>query len=315
MSSASRRKQAAAGLSIGSNTLLVLAKLAVGLRTGSVSVLSEAAHSATDLLASAIAFISVRFSDHPPDEEHPYGHGKLESVSGFLEALLIMGAALYIVVEAVHKLRAPAAETPPVGAALLVMAISIAVNLGVSAYLRKVARETDSQALLADAEHLTTDVLTSVAVLVGLALVHFTGLAWLDPATGLLVACMIARTGWQLTSQSVHTLLDTRLPDEEEARIRAILDGDPRVLGYHKLRTRKSGSLRLVDLHVQMEDECSLLVAHTTVEELEDAIRRTLGDAIVSIHPEPFLDEVLHQLQDHGLPPHQVNQKLAPGLS
>ncbi len=306
-----RRKRKAALLSIVSNSALVVAKLVVGILSGSVSVLSEAIHSATDLVASFIAFFSVRASDTPPDAEHPYGHGKIEGVSGLVEALLIVLAALYIVYEAVASLLNPHAHSPALDAGLAVMAVSAIANFFISRYLKRVARETDSMALEADAEHLQADVLTSVGVFVGLALARMTGLSWLDPVAGLCVALLIVHTAYKLTRHSMTPLLDARLPVDEEERIKNILNNDSRVLGYHKLRTRKSGSQRHADVHVLIDDDSTLVEAHDLSEELEDGVRTALPDIQINIHIEPYHAEMRHQQEAHGLSQEQANPKSA----
>ena len=296
-----RRKTVAAGLSLVSNTLLVLLKLGVGLATGSIGVLSEALHSATDLLASAVAFFSVRASDVPPDLEHPYGHGKIESLSGLAEAAFITLAAAYIIYEAIEKLRghsAPVANTLP---GLAVMAFSALVNTALSWHLRRTAKQTGSPALEADGRHLQTDVLTSLGVLAGLALVRLTGHGWFDPATALIVAVFILPTAYMLGREAFHPLLDVRLPAEEESLIRKVLESDRRVLDYHKLRTRKAGSQRHADVHVQVDDNYSLLEAHDLTEELEDRIREAFPNIHVHIHIEPYHAEMRHQQEAHGV--------------
>lgn len=299
-----RRKESAARLSIFSNSALVVLKLAVGFWTGSVSIISEALHSATDLIASGIAFLSVRASDLPPDEQHPYGHGKIESLSGMAEALLIFAAAGYIIYESIGKLRTPGEAHPfTAGIGMAVMGLSVVVNIVMSRYLFRVAGETDSQALHADAEHLRTDVVTSLGVFIGLALVRVTGNAWLDPVTALLVALVIMFTAFRLTHDAYHLLLDMRLPPEEEAKIHDLLEADPRVLGYHKLRTRKSGSHRHADVHVQVDDDYTLIEAHDISEELEDRIREALPSTHINIHIEPYRAELRHQHEAHGAPP------------
>jgi cation diffusion facilitator family transporter len=301
-SEAKRRKTAAARLSIASNTALVLLKLGVGFATGSVSVLSEAIHSASDLLAAGIAFFSVRASDTPPDAEHPYGHGKMEALSGLAEGALIFAAAAYIIYEATLRLIKPAAHPPQVAAGIAVMGLSALLNFCLSHYLRRVAQETDSLALEADSEHLRTDVLTSVGVLVGLALVHVTGRARFDSVSALLVALLILHAAWRLSRSALRLLMDARLPAGEEAAIQEVLETEPRVLGYHKLRTRKSGSQRHVDVHVQMDDDCTLVEAHDLAEELEDRIRAVLPEIHVNIHIEPYRAEMRHQHEAHGVP-------------
>jgi cation diffusion facilitator family transporter len=296
-----RRKTAAAALSVVSNTLLVILKLIVGIGFGSVGVISEAIHSATDLLAAAIAYLSVRASDTPPDADHPYGHGKIESISGLAEALLIYLAGGFIITQAAQKLMAPDHHAGEVGAGLAVMAFSAAINAVLSTHLRRVAQATDSLALEADARHLRADVLTSCGVFGGLLLVRFTGQAWFDPVTALLVALLILSTAFKLTRDALRPLMDASLPPEEELAIHQVLDTDTRVLGYHKLRTRKSGSQRHADVHVQIDDDCTLVQAHDLTEELEDQIRAALPAININIHIEPYYAEMRHQREVHGI--------------
>jgi cation diffusion facilitator family transporter len=296
------QKVAAARLSIYSNTALTLLKLVVGALSGSVSVLSEAAHSASDLLASWIAFFAVRIADRPADEDHPYGHGKVENLSGMAEAILIFAAAAWVIYEAVAKLKS---HEPPVllPVAIAVMAVSSVVNVLVASHLFRVAAETDSQALEADAEHLRTDVYTSAGVMVGLVLVHFTALDWLDPVIGILVALIILHASWRLTRGALNPLMDTTLPEADVLIVRKVLEDDPRVLAFHKLRTRKSGSSRHVDAHILLEDELSLVDAHDLTEELEDRMREQLPNAEITLHMEPYRRERQHQYERHGGPP------------
>jgi cation diffusion facilitator family transporter len=212
------RKRNVALVSVASNTVLVAAKAFIGLSTGSVSVLSEAAHSSVDLLAAVIAFFAVRTSARPADEDHPFGHGKWENVSGTVEALLIFVAAAWIVWEAVHKLLAlRPLEAPGPGAAL--MLASAVINYFVSRLLFRVGRQTESPALEADAWHLRTDVWTSAGVMVGLGVIwlglHFrlqVNLSWLDPVVAIGVALLIVRAAWLLTVRAGRDLLDVGLP-------------------------------------------------------------------------------------------------------
>ncbi|MDX1933994.1 MAG: cation diffusion facilitator family transporter [Capsulimonadales bacterium] len=301
MSAIVARKVRAARLSILSNALLVLFKLGVGVVTGSVAVLSEAAHSATDLIASLIAFIAVRSADAPPDARHPYGHGKMESLSGAVEALLILAAGVYIVFQAGQALLRPR-EHLGTESGMAIMAISAVVNLFLARYLFRVARETDSAALEADAHHLSIDVLTSVGVVAGLALVRFTGISLFDPLVALIVAGFILHTGGSILRDAFAPLLDERLPQEEIRIIERIMTANPNVLGWHKLRTRKAGSHRHVDVHIQMDDDMSLREAHRRTEELEDEMRAALTNLHVVIHTEPYEEERTHQEQFHSSP-------------
>lgn len=300
-------KRGAALVAVCSNGLLVALKLGVGIRIGSISVLSEAAHSATDLIASAIALISVSASDTPPDEEHPYGHGKVESVSAFVEALLVLVAAIYVIVEAAARLHAiSAGRGAPLrpGAGLVVMAVSAATSLLVARHVEGVGRRTDSPALAADAQHIRSDVITSAGVFAGLALVKITDAAWIDPLLALVVAALILRISYRLATNAIAPLMDARLPATEVASIERVLQCDQRVMGYHKLRTRKAGSQRHADVHVQMQDDIPLVDAHALAEELEDRIRDALPGIHVNIHIEPYQAELRHQQEAHGV----VNQ-------
>src|SRR5665647_23190 len=198
------KKVSIARLSIVSNTLLIIIKLAVGLISGSVSIISEAIHSSMDLVAAIIAFLSVRVSDNPPDSRHPYGHGKIENISGVIEALLIFIASIWIIIEAVKKLFGGKIELESIGLGSLVMLISAIVNIIVSRRLYKVARATNSVALEADALHLKTDVYTSMGVAVGLGLIIITGINWLDPLIAMFVALFIIKEAVSYTHLRAH---------------------------------------------------------------------------------------------------------------
>ncbi|SHJ59873.1 cation diffusion facilitator family transporter [Propionispora hippei] len=279
-------KSRTALLSILSNSLLVVLKLAVGLITGTVSIVSEAAHSAVDLIASLVAYVAVRKSDQPPDKNHAYGHGKFENLSGAVEALLIIGAALWIVYEAVDKFYSHN-KPEHLEYGILLMVISIALNYWVSGRLLTVARQTESQALEADALHLRADIWTSVGVLIGLVLIKATGLSWLDPLIALSVAGIVFKAGYDMTKKSVHELTDIALPAEEEAIISEIVNRHEEVISFHRLRTRRSGSYRLIDMHLILYKEMHLDKAHAVCDQLEREIEERLGLCDVVIHIEP----------------------------
>lgn len=280
-------KQGAAGLSVVSNAILVLLKLTVGVMTGSVSIISEAIHSASDLMASLIAFFSVRVSDKPPDDDHPYGHGKIENISGSIEAILIFLAALYIIYEALRRI-VEGTQLEHLGMGAAVMAASTLVNAFISRYLMHVARATDSLALEADAWHLNTDVLTSAGVFVGLITVRLTGLTVLDPLIAIGVALFICKAAYDLTRKSSSGLMDGKLPEEEEHEIRSILNGHcDRFVDFHGLRSRKAGSRRHVDLHLVVPGDIHVAEAHEICDHLEKDIEDQLPNTEVTIHVEP----------------------------
>jgi cation diffusion facilitator family transporter len=281
------RKSKAAGFSILSNTCLILLKLVAGLITGSVSLIAEAIHSIMDLAAAVVAFVSVRVSDKPPDKKHPFGHGKAENISGVIEGLLIFIAAGLIINEAVHKIIEGAhLEMLEIGIAIMV--VSIVVNVGVSRYLLKVSRDTDSLALEADAAHLTTDVITMAGVLIGLVIVRVTGLYMLDPIIAMLVALLIIKAAFDITRKSFGGLVDTSLPDSEVEMIKScIMNHGDMVVGFHRLRTRKVGSQRQIDLHLVIPKMANIEDAHGICDHLEKDMEEILNRVEVNIHTEP----------------------------
>jgi cation diffusion facilitator family transporter len=291
---ADQRKRKVALLSVVSNTTLVLLKLAVGLAIGAVSVISEAIHSGVDLIAAGIAYYSVRTSGIPADREHPFGHGKIENISGTVEAILIFVAAGWIIYEAAQKIIRPEPlEMAAWGVA--VMFLSAVVNTFVSRKLFRVGKETDSVALIADGWHLRTDVYTSAGVMASLAVIWTADLLapevdlhWVDPAAAIGVALLIIKAAWDLTRQSARDLLDVQLPGEEIARIESlILKRRPVVKGYHQLRTRKSGHFRFVEVHIKVDSGMTVEASHRITQEFAREIRERFPGASVTTHVEP----------------------------
>jgi non-canonical purine NTP pyrophosphatase (RdgB/HAM1 family) len=282
-----RRKTRAAALSIASNSLLIAIKLAAGAVTGSIAIVTEAIHSGIDLLASVVAFLSVRKAGEPADADHPYGHDKIENLAAVVEGLLILVGAGVIAYESVRRLLDPPG-VESLGIGIGAIGFSMVANVAVSTYLYRQARATDSPALEGDAAHLRTDALTSGGVLVGLVLVETTGADWLDPLIALAVAAVIVVAGVRILTRSSRVLVDEVLPAHELAAIRAVLDDSAdEVAGYHKLRARRAGSRRYVDLHVQFRAGTTLDRAHALSHELQAEIRRRLRGADVLIHLEP----------------------------
>lgn len=288
------RKVLAATLSVVSNTILVLAKLAIGLLSGSVSIISEAAHSVLDLFAAIIAFFSVRASGQPADREHPYGHGKIENLSGAIEAVLILLAAIFIIHESVGKLLNPR-EIEHVSWGLYVMGLSAVMNTLVSRHLFSVARRTDSIALEADAHHLSTDVWTSLGVFAGLMIIQITGWRIVDPLVAIGVALMIMRVAFSLTWKAAGPLLDVRLPDDELKQLQEIVMTTPEVVGYHKLRSRKAGQYREIDVHLIFPADMQVRDAHMIAENVEDRMRDELPNTHVVTHIEPDTPDIVSE--------------------
>jgi cation diffusion facilitator family transporter len=278
-------KVSVARLSIISNSCLIIMKLVVGIISGSVSIISEAIHSSMDLIAAIIAFFSVKVSDNPPDTRHPYGHGKVENISGVIEALLIFVAAIWIIVEAIKKLSGEDIVLESIWIGSGVMIISAVVNTIVSKKLYKVARETHSVALEADALHLKTDVYTSLGVAVGLVLIIITGITWLDPVVAILVALFIIRESYLLLKKAFTPLLDEAWETGDIDDLEKTLD--ELKVNYHELRTRVAGNYRFIDLHIDMPKDLSVENAHKYCDEIEKNLTSKFENLNVTIHVEP----------------------------
>ncbi len=282
-----RAKRLASALSLTYNVLFTAAKLVAALLTGSMSLLSEALHSATDIVASTLAYVGIRAASAPPDERHPYGHGKIETLAGFGESILLFLMVLYLIGEGIHRLvRGVRLESLELG--LGVMLLSTLTSLLVGQYVLRVGRRTRSLALLSNGQHLMVDHWTSAGVLVALVIIRFTGWTLIDPLLAIAIALWLLRGAWRLSTQAFHELIDQRLPDEEIAHIDSVIRSDPRVISYHNLRTRRSGAMRYIDLHIVVPADWSLQQAHAVADELEKRLERELAPAQVVIHVDPY---------------------------
>ncbi|MBD7912977.1 MULTISPECIES: cation diffusion facilitator family transporter [Clostridium] len=280
-------KTKVATLSVISNSVLIAMKLFVGIITGSVSILSEAIHSSMDLVAAIIAFFSVRISDRPADVNHPYGHGKVENISGVIESLLIFIASIWIIFESVKKIMYPSEEIESFALGFIVMFISAAVNFVVSKKLYKVAKQEDSVALEADALHLKTDVYTALGVGVGLLLIWITKLNFLDPVVAILVALFILKEAFELLKSAFNPLLDFKLSDKEIQNIEEAISKHSSVYcDFHNLRTRKSGNVKYIDLHLVVPENMSVKSAHDICDIIEADLENSLKNTEVMIHLE-----------------------------
>jgi cation diffusion facilitator family transporter len=286
-------KRSTAWLSIASNTFLTVLKLITGFVTGSVSILSEGAHSAIDLLASIIATFSVYASDKPPDKTHQYGHEKIENVSGVIEGSLIFVAAAWIISESIEKLL-HGVELKHLWLGLLLMAISAALNFVVATLLKRSAAANRSVALEADAMHLYTDVYTSLGVFAGLSVITLVkaiwgvSVSWIDPVFAIGVAALIIFTAYKITVKSFLPLIDSSASAEETASINNIMEEfSQRGLDFHNLRTRRAGGSLYADLHMGCRPGISLEQGHSVSHELKARIEERLPGAKVLVHVEP----------------------------
>ena len=275
--------------SVSSNAVLLTVKLVAGVLTGSVSVLSEAVHSASDLVASVVALVAVRRSNSPPDEDHNYGHGRFENLAGVFEGLVLLAVGGYVVYRAVDHI-VNGAELELLGLGIVVMALSAVVNLFVSEWLLRVARETDSRALEAEGYNLRTDVWGAAGVAVGLVGALVTGWTVLDPIIAALIGFAILWTAFRLVSRSTRVLLDESLPGAELEVVERVIEeyakSEAAIRGFHKLRARKSGPQRHIDFHLQLRAETTLGEAHKISDALEARLRRSLPNSDVLIHLE-----------------------------
>jgi cation diffusion facilitator family transporter len=281
-------KTRAAVVSIASNSGLIVLKVAAGLLTGSVGILSDAVHSLMDLIASLIAWASVRKADEPADASHRYGHQKLEDLAAGAQALLLLIGAVFIAVEAIRRL-VNGGHVASIGVGIAVAGAAAAVNLVISTYLERAGRATGSTALNANAADLRTDAIVSIGVLISLVMVKLTGAAWLDSVVGLLVAAAITRTGVRILIDASRRLADEALPADELAALGQVVGsfvGDE-VVGFHDLRARHVGSNHQVDLHLQFASGTSLERAHYVSHQLQDAIVKRLPGTTVLVHLEP----------------------------
>ena len=283
-----RTKSGAAWLSVASNSLLIALKLAAGAITGSIAIITEALHSMIDLMASVIALVAVGRSDEPADEDHPYGHERVENLAAAIEGMLILVGAGVIIYEATRRL-VTGSEIESLGVGIAVIGFSVVANLVVSTVLYRRAREHGSAALEGDAAHLRADALTSFGVLLGLGLVEITGEPAFDAIAALAVAGAIVWSGIRILTRSSRVLVDEAPSPEELDQIEAAIASarTPEVVGYHKLRGRRAGASLHIDLHVQYRSGTTLERAHELAHALRGAIERDTAADDVLIHVEP----------------------------
>jgi len=290
-----RRRQQAATLSVIFNSLQALVKLIAAVATGSVVLLSEAIHSTVDVLASLIAFIGVRAAAEPPDDEHPYGHGKIESLSGFGEALLLAVTVVFVVIEAANHLLRPVAVAH-VGSGSWVLALCAIGALIVGSRLKKVGAADRSLALLGNGRHLVIDSGISLTVLIVLQITRITGWNFLDPLAALMLAVWMGWTSDRLGRQAFEQLIDRRVSDEEIAKIKAFLTAETRIISFHRLRSRLSGAVRLIDVHIVVPRDLSVVDAHAIADDIEQQLGASLAPADVVVHVDPFDPNVAEPL-------------------
>ncbi|HEX8181769.1 MAG TPA: cation diffusion facilitator family transporter [Pyrinomonadaceae bacterium] len=282
------QKSSAARLSIAAAAFLIILKTATGLLTGSISVWASLLDSTMDIFASTINYFAVRAAARPPDEDHAYGHGKVESLAGLFQALVIGISGLFLVREAFRRLVNPHATSAEV-AGIASMLVATGVSIALVARLRRVARQTDSPALNADALHYATDVYTNGGALFALLLLRFTGWRLADPIISIAISLYILASALSVARDAIDVLMDKRLPLEVDEQIAEIVSRyqERGVLGFHDLRTRRSGAQKFIDLHLEVERHKSLEEAHGLTVQVLRAIEAEIPRARVQIHTDP----------------------------
>ena len=284
----SQLKNSVARLSIMAAAFLILIKTGTGWLTGSIAVWASLLDSAMDIFASSINYYAVRAAARPPDADHAYGHGKAESLAGLFQAAVISLSGLFLIYEAISRIIYPQ-PTREEAVGIATMIIAMLVSLALVARLRRVAKLTDSPALGADAVHFASDVWTNGGVLFALALIYFTGWTIADPIISIAISIYILASALSVGRESVDVLMDRRLPADVDEQIAEIVSRfrEEGVLGFHDLRTRRSGSQKFIDLHLEVERDKTLEEAHATSVRVLRTIEAEIPRAKVQIHTDP----------------------------
>ena len=282
-------KKFAAGLSITSNAVIIILKFIAGIISGSISIISEAIHSLSDCLASVLTFFAVMKSSEPADSDHPFGHGKYEDMSGFIEGGLIIFAGLFIIFEACKKLLFQETAEVDTTLGIAVMLFAVVANFFVSSVLFKVAKKSNSISLFADGEHLRTDIYSSLGVMAGLVLIKVTGIHILDPVIAIIVALFIFKAGFSISKETLNNLLDGSLPAEDLKSIEEIIHSYKTdcVLNFKNLKARRCGPSTDIELTILFPKDMTIENCHNICDDIEELISKKLGHATIMIHAEP----------------------------
>lgn len=290
----------AALVALGSTVIVVAFKLVAAAFSHSISVLAEGLQSLLDVFMSLLVVWSLRLAEAPPDEDHPYGHGKAELLTSAFQMVLVLFTAAVIVWQAAQRFFEPQDIHPDWGIAAL--AYGTVANLAVFTFIRYVLKKHRSHVLQGETAHLLSDTLASAGVLVGLLIYKVTLWQPLDPLIAIVFTLVGAAFAIKQLKRVLHPLMDGALPEAEVAKIEKILNDHPEVRGYHRLRTRETGRDRVVDLHVLLDDNLTFVRAHDLAEHIEDDLSRALGGAKVTLHYEPEEAELEHRRREHGEP-------------
>lgn len=279
----------AAYLAILVSIFLVVFKLLVGRETNSISIISDALHSSMDVIASTITLVAMKLAKKPEDKCHNYGHGKYEDLAAAIQSILILIISVTIINQAASRIANQSYITET-GPGIIVMLVSITLHSLTVFIMLKYAKRENSIALRANALHLLADVITSVGVIIGLVIMHFTDIKIIDPIVAILVALVIIKTGYDIGKESIDQLLDKSLSLDEMKIIKEALDKhSPPIMDYHHLRTRRVGEARQVDLHLIFPNDYTLMEAHDVSNSLENYIHKRIESIRITVHLEPEL--------------------------
>ncbi len=280
-----KEKKRVAALSVFAAVFLTGFKFIVGILTGSLGILSEALHSALDMVAAVITYFSVRISDKPADRDHNYGHGKIENFSAFIETILLVITSVWIIYEAVHRLATGKTEIEVSVWSYVVVISSIVIDITRSRALSKVAKKYNSQALEADALHFSTDIWSSAVVLFGLIFAQF-GIFLADSVAALIVALIVLFVSYRLGKKAIDVLLD-KAPVETIGEVKQILKTYPEIIDYHNLKVRTAGADTFIKFNIHVEPEATLLYVHELCDKIEKELQNKIPRSEVYIHAEP----------------------------
>jgi ferrous-iron efflux pump FieF len=281
-----RAVRLATWLSIATAVFLVLLKVFGWAASGSVSLLASLLDSGLDLVASLAVFFAVRWAAQPPDWDHRHGHGKAEAFAGLLQAGLVFGSGLFVAWEAIDRIVSPRPVANG-GWAVAIMAVSILVTLGLVWFQTRAIASSGSVAIKGDRAHYTADLVSNLVALIGVGSATFLAAAPLDAVAGLIVAVWLLWGAFSVLREAADQLLDHELPAETQAAVTAAVLADPNIGGVHRLRTRSSGSVPMVQMHVDLDPDLTLAQAHDLIEQAEIRVREALPGADILIHPDP----------------------------
>ena len=282
-------KLKAAAISISGALFLAIIKLVIAVLSGSMAVMASAIDSLLDILMSGVNFMAIRHAEQPPDQSHPFGHGKFETLATLFQASVITATGGWIIYESVVRLGSNN-RLENIDQGIGVLAFSAVVSWLIARNLSKVAKQTDSSALEADSLHFRMDIYSNLGLMAGLVLVRWFDIHWLDSALSILVASYILHEALQLIKRGLTDILDHELPIEIQQQVHQLISTHEGPLaGYHGLRTRRAGSLKIMDFHLEVCKDMTVAEAHKLTESLEKKIEREIPGSNVIIHVEPCM--------------------------